>query len=554
MLSLAVALTLPAMSATNTELEEMLIKFQKDFAEYKVTQGKKISSLEKQLSVKSGSKKSTPKPRKKKTTIAQKNTDRKPLSAQNKTKQKTLIAKNTKDFSSDDAHATKNNNTYRTTHDKAEKKALIETIGTKAVIDEKAVDDFLGYLNPERGGFRVATTPLGTMNISLWTYARYLNSLDYDGTYRDGSGNLHDVYQRNDIQLSKISLQFKGWIFDEHLNYLVYVWINNNSMGQGSDHAFAGNMEYSFENRLKVGAGMQGLPTSRAMELMHPRLNRVDVRSMTGEFFRGSYSTGIWLEGEPVDDLYFRTVLANNLSQLGVDAGQMDNRLDTWSTGVWWSPNSAYMTEGMLWNGGGYGDFENHQTPAFRLGAHYTMSTEDETSQPAENDPENTQIRLSDGRVIFKSDIFRGAQLDELDYKLAAVDAGVKYKGFALEGEFHYRYLDNFKFVGYGNPVLGFDSLTDTGFSIQPSYMILEQELQMYGIYSKIWGEYGDPYEATVGFNWFPFGAANPKYGRQVRINADAQYTDLSPIGNYSLPYSVGGHGWVYGVSAELWF
>ncbi len=529
MLSMAVALTLPAMSATNAELEAMLIKLQKDFGQYKVTQEKKISSLEKELSVKSGSKKSsskksyskksTPKPAKKKTTIAQKSTDTKPLSTQNKTETKSLIS--IKDTQNEDI---------------------------------KAADEFLTYLNPERGGFRVATTPLGTMNISLWTYARYLNSLGLDGTYRDDSGNLHDVYQRNDIQLSKISLQFKGWVFDENLHYLVYVWINNNSMGQGADHAFAGNMEYHFENRLKVGAGMQGLPTSRAMELMHPRLNRVDVRAMTGEFFRGSYTTGIWLEGEPVDDLYFRSVLANNLSQLGVDAGQMDNRLDTWSTGVWWSPNSEYMTEGMLWNGGGYGDFENHQTPAFRLGAHYTMSTEDETSQPDENDPENTQIRLSDGRVIFKSDIFGGAQLEELDFKLLAVDAGVKYKGFALEGEFHYRYLDNFKFVGLGNPVLGFDSLTDTGFSIQPSYMILEQELQMYGIYSKIWGEYGDPYETSVGFNWFPYGVEHPKFGRQFRINADAQYTDQSPIGNYSLPYSVGGHGWVYGVSAELWF
>ncbi len=422
-------------------------------------------------------------------------------------------------------------------------------------IGAKPVDALYGMLSAQRSGFQVAKTEIGTLNVSLWTYVRYINSLGLDPTYIDGSGNEHDVYRRNDVQFSKASLQFKGWFLDERIHYLAYMWVNNNSMGQGSDHALAGNLEYLFSNRLKVGAGIQGLPTTRAMELMHPRLNRVDVRSMSGEFFRGSYSTGIWLEGAPYEDkVYFRTVLANNLSNLGIDAGQMDNSFDTWSTGVWWSVIGQYADPGMGWNGGAYGDFENHQQVAVRLGAHYTTSNENSQSQPSVDDPENSQIRLTDGRVIFDADIFGGASLDKVHYQLLSMDVGVKYKGFALEGEFYYRHLNNFTFLDGANPDLDFDSMTDSGISIQPSYMVLEETLQVYFVGSQIWGDYGDPWDAVIGLNWFPYGAKNKQFGRQVRINTDAQYTSDSPIGNYSLPYSVGGHGWAFTMSAELWF
>jgi hypothetical protein len=409
-----------------------------------------------------------------------------------------------------------------------------------------------GNLNPERAGFRVANTKSGTLNISVWAYIRYINQLNLDPTYTDGSGIEKSVDQRNDIQFSKTSIQFKGWIFDERLIYLAYVWASPNVMGQATAFALVGNIEYLLTDRLKIGGGIQGLPTSRAMELSHPRFNRVDVRSMTGEYFRGSYAAGIWLEGQPIDDLYFRAMIANSLSKLGVDAGQIDTKLATWSAGAWWLPNGSYATPGMIWNGGGYGDFEDHQEAAFRLGAHYTNSVESAESQPDVNDPENSQIRVSDGRLIFKSpEIFNGGLLDELRYQMVAMDAGFKYKGFALEGEIYFRHLNDFEFLNDPGD-FGFDYLKDTGFSIQPSYFFLKQKLQGYLIGSKIWGDYGDPWDGVIGLNWYPL--KSEKFQRQFRINADAQYTSQSPIGNLSLPYTVGGKGWTYSVIAEMFF
>ena len=55
---------------------------------------------------------------------------------------------------------------------------------------------------------------------------------------------------------------------------------------------------------------------------------------------------------------------------------------------------------------GTFGDFDYHENVATRLGAHYTHSLEDRQGQPGTNGIENTQIRLTDGSVIFTPDLF----------------------------------------------------------------------------------------------------------------------------------------------------
>jgi len=409
-----------------------------------------------------------------------------------------------------------------------------------------------GVLNTERSGFRVADEENGSLNVSIWAYTRYINQLALDDKYTDGSGVEKDVAIRNDIQYSKASVQFKGWVLSKRLHYLTYLWASLNSMGGETGMAVAGNLEYYLTDSMKVGGGIQGLPTSRGMELNHPRFNRVDVRTMSGEYFRGSYASGIWLEGAAGEDFYYRTVLANGLSKLGVDAGQIDTKLATWSTGVWWAPIGEYCAPGMIWNGGGYGDFIGHENPAVRFGAHYTNSVEDALSQPGVDDPENSQIRLSDGRLIFKSpELFDGGHLDEVRYQMVAMDVGVKYRGFGVEAEYYYRHLDNFVFLDATDPD-AFGSMVDTGFSIETSYMVLDKKLQAFVIGSQIYGDFGDPWDTALGVNWFPIQTKG--FERQFRINADAQYTSQSPIGNLSLPYTVGGSGWTYTLVAELFF
>src|SRR6185369_14131637 len=92
---------------------------------------------------------------------------------------------------------------------------------------------------------------------------------------------------------------------------------------------------------------------------------------------------------------YFGMV-ANNLSTLGVDAGQLDNEFSTVSTALWWMP-----TTGEFGPKQGFGDYEEHEKLATRLGVHFTFSPEDRQSQPGTDDIDNTQLRPSNGTIIF---------------------------------------------------------------------------------------------------------------------------------------------------------
>ena len=122
-------------------------------------------------------------------------------------------------------------------------------------------------------------------------------------------------------------------------------------------------------------------------------------------------------------------MLANNLSTLGVSASQLDNTLDTTSFMLQWLP-----TTGEFGLYGTFGDFDHHEKVATRLGRHYTHSTEDKQSQPGTNGIENSQIRLTDGSVIFTPDLFGpGITVEKVTTRWSSVDAGVKYKGLSLE-------------------------------------------------------------------------------------------------------------------------
>jgi hypothetical protein len=66
---------------------------------------------------------------------------------------------------------------------------------------------------------------------------------------------------------------------------------------------------------------------------------------------------------------------------------------------LWWATNDYGRTAPFT-------DFENHCKPAFLLGGAYTRSNETKQSQPNSEDPENTQITISDGTGIFALNAF----------------------------------------------------------------------------------------------------------------------------------------------------
>src|SRR5436190_356519 len=183
-------------------------------------------------------------------------------------------------------------------------------------------------------------------------------------------------------------------------------------------------------------------------------------------------------------------------------------------------------TTGEFGQTAGFGDYDNHQEVATLVGIHYTRSRETAQGQPAIDDFENSQIRLSDGTLLFSPDPFgTGGKVERATYQMVAVNAGIKYRGFALEGEYYFRWVDDFDVIG----TIPVTELYDDGFSLQASAMVLQNRVQAYTTYSRINGQYGDPTEFSIGVNIFPFRR------REVRWNFQALRLDHSPVGGSSL-------------------
>ena len=289
-------------------------------------------------------------------------------------------------------------------------------------------------------GFVLVRSEVGELDWSLFTYARYLNQKGLDETYTDSFGRTSNLDLRNDLQLAKATLTFKGWLFDPRFRYLTYVWTSNTSQGDPAQVVVAGALSYKFSDQVGVGAGIFALPTTRSTFGTFPNWLRNDNRTNADEFFRGSYTSGIWLEGSLVPGFDYKVMLGNNLSQLGVNAPQLDGNFNTVSAGVAWMPSTGEYGPGKGW-----GDYEYHQDLATLFGANYTHSREDAQGQPDTEGFENSQLRLSDGTLIFRNDPFgTGGVIRNATYEMFAVSGGMKYRGWSLDAEYYRRRLDHF--------------------------------------------------------------------------------------------------------------
>lgn len=381
-------------------------------------------------------------------------------------------------------------------------------------------------------GFLILRGKGGELSVSLIAYVRYLNQLGLDDSYTDSFGRHFNLKLRQDIQFNKVNLSFKGWLLDPNFEYRVWVWTQQPAMGDPAQVVVGGHLGYHFADWFNVFGGIAPLPSTRSTNWTYPMWLKMDNRTVADEFFRASYSQGFWADGKITDGLYYRAMIANNLSALGVSASQLDAELNTQSAAIWWMPTTGEYGPAL-----GFGDFEGHEDAATMFGLHYTHSREDKQSQPSTTSIENSQIRLSDGTLLFSPNAFNTpGQINKATYQMLDFNAGVKWQGFSLEGEYYVRWVGDFNVTG----IVPVTSLFDQGYQLQASAMILPRQLQAYVSGSQIFGQYGDPWDVTAGMNWYPFER------REMHINAQGIYLHHSPVGGPSYPYIVGGNGWLW--------
>ena len=388
-------------------------------------------------------------------------------------------------------------------------------------------------------GFKIVNTEYGDINLAIYTYGRYLNQRALEPTYTSAFGVVTDLQQRQDFQLQKVQFKFLGWVMNPKFRYFLYAWTSNASQGQPAQVVLAGNVSYTFKPYFTLTPGIMSLPGTRSVEGNFPFWLAVDSRLIADEFFRPSYTAGVRASGILRKGLTYQTMIGDNLSILGVSAAQLPNYFQTNATALVWMPTTGEF-------GQGFGDFEDHQQLATRLAGHFTYSKENYQSQPNVDEFENTQLRLSDGSIIFTPNLFGpGIVIKNAVYKMVSIDGGLKYHGLALEGEYYPMHrLSNFT----GTDTSALKPNLDYGYQLQFSAMLKPKTLQAYFGGSEVIGHYGQPFDFRAGLNFFPF------HNRVVRSNTEFLYLYRSPVGYPSVPFAFGGTGPIFYTNLEMAF
>lgn len=385
-------------------------------------------------------------------------------------------------------------------------------------------------------GVSVARTDIGTLSISGYGLARYLNQLPGSQTFIDHLGREHEVDPRQDIQWHRVMVHFMGWMYMPRLRYVMTVWTVNST----EQIRIVGSLTYAFSNAFNLSAGINGIPGTRSLNGSHPFWLAND-RFMADEYFRPGFTSGAWITGALARGRFnYAAMLGNNISQLGVAANELTRNL-AFGTSVWWQP-----TTGEFGPRGGWGDYEWHQRVAMRVGTSWTRSREDRASQNSQDSPDNTQIRISDGLLLFQQDALAiGALVRQANYYMSAADLGLKYRGMFFQFELYNRWLNSFEVIGNDVPLT---SMYDHGYYAAGSFYPIKQRLELYGGTSQIFGEFNPSWEAVFGINWFP---ADTRY---FRLNTNIIRVHRSPVGSVFGFYLAGLHGWSLSISPSLFF
>jgi hypothetical protein len=369
------------------------------------------------------------------------------------------------------------------------------------------------------------------------TQIRYLNTLDSESTFTDHLGVVRDVHRRNDITVNRSMFIFAGYMFDPKLQYSLTVWT---SAGAASI-VVAGNIGWRFNKGLTLTGGYTGVPGSRSLVNTFPFFQPTD-RSMADNFFRPGFTQGVWASGEPVKGLSYLAFVGNGLNTLNITANKIDTNL-LLSGSVWWEPLGAYSEPGKSRQM--YDDYFASKKTRIRIGSSLTRSREDRFSEIDQSSPDNTSIYNSDGVLAFSTGAFApGVTVQEALYKMWAIDGGLKKSGFSINGQYFMRWVNDFDADG----PLPLASMFDHGFELSTGQFIVPRRLVLYARGSKVFGQFGDPYEYAGGFKWYFLPT------ERVWLTGELMRVHRAPYGGAFTPYTAGVTGWVPMVQTILAF
>ena len=366
---------------------------------------------------------------------------------------------------------------------------------------------------------------------------RYLNTMSSPDTFTDHLGNVREVHTRNDITVNRAMFILAGYVFDKRLRHSFTVWT---SAGAASI-VVAANIGWQFNKALSLTGGYTGVPGSRSLVATFPFFAAID-RSMADNYFRPGFTQGVWANGELVKGLNYLVFVGNGLNTLNISANKIDTHL-LGSGSVWWEPLGDYGEPGKARNM--YDDYYSSDKTRIRIGTSYTRSREDRFSNLDQSSPENTSLYNSDGVLTFSTGAFApGVTVDKATYRMWAIDGGLKRSGFSVNGQYFFRWLNDFEADG----PLPLASTFDHGFELTAGYFVVPRKLQLHLRGARVEGQFGDSSEYGGGAKWYFLPT------ERLWLTAELIRVDDAPYSGAFTPYTAGMKGWTPMVQTVLAF
>ena len=362
------------------------------------------------------------------------------------------------------------------------------------------------------------------LTFDLITQVRYTGFDRSIHSWVDSTGATNPINNISVFEINRNWFEFNGYAIDRNLKFKTVVFTSTAS----SNAIFLGYLTYEFDQAFRLNGGYWKVPGTREWANSYRYTLGVD-RTMATTFFRPGFSPGIWVDGELDSGLSYIAMIANSISGDSETANRIGTNM-VYSGGLQWEPWGDF--------GPGPSDIEDHSDAALRLGSIATFTRKANQGGGDPTNPEDTVLRLSDGTPLFKyQSLGPGTQINAGNFLLWTIDAGVKWRGLSLTGEYYFRWLGGFSYSG---PPPDHSSLFDHGGYVQTGAFMIPRSLEGYARTSTVGGPFGRGYEWSLGVNWYPRNA------RSWRVSFDVTRILRSPASNILTGYRAGESGTLF--------
>jgi len=352
-------------------------------------------------------------------------------------------------------------------------------------------------------------------------------------TFTNRAGTI-GVPSRNDFEIERGRLEFKGYILDPKIKYYFNLDADTDDNHDVIFHDFW--FDRVINDNLTVRLGKAKVPGSYEW-LESSTTTRFADRSVSTTYFRADRSLGIWFLGETPNETYYQIGITNGFRTTDLEPEDVDNNF-AYTALTYHDFGSDF--------GSGHSDLEYHTRPSFRVGSSFSYNNTNPLDGGVPSAEQNFP-RVSDGaRLVDTGALTPGVTINDFDQYLLSAFISGKYRGFSFNAEYYARSLQNFGTVEGVSP--GINDLFDSGFYVDAGYLLIPEKLEVNGRISQIDGLFGDSWEYAAGWNYFLNGTHKNK------LSFDATVLDGIPTSSSSPNFELGQDGILYRLQYQIAF